>query len=639
MQNLQNLRTHPQAWGCWQKPWRRSAQPFVLAFFWLMGTLFLAAPSHAAHAYAQFGDVLYPAGFAHFRDINPDAPKGGNITLTPGTRITQYDKFNPFTLKGTAPPGILALMFDSLLTTNFEEPTTAYGLLAKDVAVASNGLSATFEIHPAARFQNGDPVLAKDVQHSFLMLTSPQAAPAYRGYFSQIKGVQVLAERRIRFDFLSANPELPLITGALPVFSHKWGVSNGKAKPFDQIVTDAPIVSGPYRLGKMDFGKDVSYERDANYWAKDLNVRRGRFNFDRITYKIYKDTTAQLEGFKAGEFDFVQVFVARDWARAYAGRAFDSGKIIKREWAHGNAGDFQGFQFNLRLPKFQDVRVRQALVLAMDYEWLNRQLFYNAYTRVRGYFVGSDFEAKGLPSEAELRLLRPLAGQLRPEVLTQPVPLPPTTQLDVQSGHTIRDHLRQAKRLLEEAGWTYRNGALRNAQGQAFEIEFIDSSGSMGRVVTPYAKHLKKLGITVRMKTVDFALLQKRMDAFEFEMTSARIPGNEAPGAELLERFGSAAARTEGSSNVLGLQDPAVDALLQQVQAARTRPELVAALQALDRVLRHGHYTVPHWYSSVHRVAWHARRFELPPKLPRYYQAENWLLQAGWQTPSQTTAR
>lgn len=631
---MQNWRIDSIRWRGRQTPWRA----LILLLVGVCSACFIAFPVHAAHAYAQFGDILYPAGFSHFRDINPRAPKGGAITLTPSTRITQYDKFNPFTLKGTAPPGMLELMFDSLLTRNFEEPTTAYGLLAKELRVASNGMSATFEIHPLSRFQNGDPVLAKDVQHSFVQITSPQAAPGYRGYFSQIKGVQVLGERLIRFDFHSANPELPLIAGALPVFSHKWGVVDGKAKAFDQIITEEPIVSGPYRIGKRDFGKDITYERDARYWAQDLNVRVGRFNFDRITYKIYKDTTAQQEGFKAGEFDFVQVFVARDWARSYQGKAFDSGKIIKREWPHGNAGDFQGFQFNLRVPKFQDVQVRQALELAMDYEWLNRQLFYNAYTRVRGYFVGSDFEAKGLPTEAELRLLKPLARHLRPEVLTQPVPLPPQTQLDVNSGHTIRDHLRQAKRLLEAAGWTYRDGALRNAKGEPFVIEFLDSSGSMGRIVTPYAKHLKKLGITVRMKTVDFALLQKRLNAFDFEVTSARIPGNEAPGAELLERFGSAAARTEGAANRIGIQDPAVDALLKQVQDARTRPELVTALQALDRVLRHGHYTVPHWYSSVFRVAWHAHRFELPEKQPRFYQAEDWLLQVGWRA-AESTAR
>ena len=280
--------------------------------------------------------------------------------------------------------------------------------------------------------------------------------------------------------------------------------------------------------------------------------------------------------------------------------------------------------------KFQDKRVRQAITLAMDYEWMNRQLFYMAYTRVRDYFVGSDFEAKGLPSADELALLEPLRGKLAPEVFTEAVPLPPVTSLDPASGQTLRDHLRLARDLLQQAGWTYREGALRNDKGEAFTIEFLDNSGSMGRVVTPYAKNLEKLGIKVNYKVIDFAILQKRMDVFDFEVISNRVGGSEAPGTELLERFGSKAADTEGSSNVMGVKDPAVDALLDQVVAAQTRPQLVTALKALDRVLRHGHYAVPHWYGSVHRVAWRAGRFEQPSKLPRYYQPDAWVTATWW---------
>ena len=412
----------------------------------------------------------------------------------------------------------------------------------------------------------------------------------------------------------------------MPVFSHKWGAE----KPLDQVVTDIPIGSGPYKIGKVDFGKDIEYVRDMQYWARDLGVRKGMFNFDRITYKMYKDTTAQFEGFKAGEFDYIQAFVAREWARGYKGKLFDNGTLIKKELKHGNAGDFQGFMFNTRLPKFQDKRVRQAIALAMDYEWMNRQLFYMAYTRVRGYFVGSDFEAKGLPEPDELALLEPLRGKLTGEVFNEPAPLPPQTSLDPASGHTLRDHLRQARDLLQQAGWTYREGALRNAKGEAFTLEFLDNSGSMGRVVTPYAKNLEKLGFKVNYKVIDFAVLQKRMDVFDFEIISNRISGSEAPGTELLERFGSKAADTEGSSNVIGVKDPAVDALLDKVVAAQTRPQLVAALKALDRVLRHGHYAVPHWYGSVHRVSWRSGRFEQPEVTPRYYQPENWVTSTWW---------
>ena len=584
----------------------------------------------AAHAYAQFGDIKYPEGFSHFSYVNPTAPKGGEISMVSPSRASSFDKYNPFTLKGNAPPGLGSLMLETLLTGNSDEPTTAYGLLAQDLSVAKDKLSVTFRLNPLAKFHNGDPVLAMDVKYSFDRLTSKEAAPQFRTYFSEVASVVVVSEREVRFNFKRANAELPLIVGSMAVFSHKWGAD----KPLDKVITDVPIGSGPYKLGQVDFGKDIQYVRDNNYWAKNLNVRKGMFNFDRISYRLYKDTTAQFEGFKAGEFDYIQAFVAREWARGYKGKLFDNGTLIKKELEHGNAGDFQGFMFNTRLPKFKDARVRQAIGLAMDYEWMNRQLFYQAYTRVRGYFVGSDFEAKDLPDTDELNLLEPMRDKLDPAIFTQAVPLPPVTSLDPASGHTLRDHLRQARDLLTQAGWTYRDGALRNDKGEPFTIEFLDNSGSMGRVVTPYAKNLEKLGFKVVYKVVDFAVLQKRMDVFDFELISNRIGGSEAPGTELLERFGSKSVDTEGSSNIIGVKDPAVDALLDKVVAAQTRGQLVAACKALDRVLRHGHYSVPHWYGSVHRVSWRAGRFEQPNITPRYYQPESWIQSTWWATPA-----
>jgi microcin C transport system substrate-binding protein len=261
----------------------------------------------------------------------------------------------------------------------------------------------------------------------------------------------------------------------------------------DKIVMEVPIGSGPYKMGRVTFGRDVSYERDNNYWARDLNVRRGLFNFDRITYRLYKDSTAQLEGFKAGEFDLIQSFIAREWARGFTGKQFANRQLMKAEFKHHNAGDFQGFIFNTRLPKFKDARVREAIGLAMDFEWMNRQLFYGAYQRVRGYSVASDFEATALPDAAELALLNPLRDRLSPNVFSQAVPQPPRTSLDPKSGQTLRDHLREAKALLAQAGWTYREGALRNAKGESFTLEFLDNSGAMGRVSTPYTKNLEKM--------------------------------------------------------------------------------------------------------------------------------------------------
>ncbi len=265
----------------------------------------MAMPVWAAHAYGQFGDVSYPPGFAYFSYVNPQAPQGGSIVLVPPTRQSNFDKYNPFTLKGSAPPGMLGMVFDTLLVGNMDEPTTAYGLLASDIQVAPDRSWVTFTLNPQARFHNGDPVLAADVKHSFERLTSPQAAPQYRTYFGEVKSATVLSQRQIRFDFQRPNSELPLIVGSLPVFSRQWGLQTGGHKPLDQMVMDMPIASGPYRIGPVQFGRDVTYVRDPDYWARDLNVRKGLFNFDRITYKIYKDSTAQLEAFKAGEFDYM----------------------------------------------------------------------------------------------------------------------------------------------------------------------------------------------------------------------------------------------------------------------------------------------------------------------------------------------
>ena len=590
---------------------------------WCAAWLAFAAvdDARAAHAYAQFGDIKYPAGFSHFEWVNPKAPKGGELSMVPPTRLTNFDKFNPFTLKGAAAPGLNALVFETLLTGTMDEPNTAYGLLADDIEVAEDRLSATFRLNPRAKFQDGTPVTAADVKHTFDTLMSKQAAPQYRVVFGDVKQAVVTGPLTVRFDFKQASAELPLLVGGLPVFSKAWGAG----KPFNEVVSEKPIASGPYKIGRMNFGRDITYDRDPNYWARDLNVRRGMFNFDRITFKIYKDNTAQTEAFKAGEFDYIQVFSARDWARAYTGKKFESGELVRVHLKSKNAGDFQGWLINTRRDKFKDVRVREALGLAMDYEWMNRQLFYNSYTRVRGYFSASDFEAKGLPQGDELAILESLRDKLPSKVFEEPVPLPPTTT----PPGSLRANLRKAKALLEAAGWTYRDGALRNGKGEAFTIEYLDGGGG-DRVFTPFIQALAKLGIDARYRRADFALIQKRWDVFDFDWTTQRIRGSESPGSELLDRFGSKSADTQGASNMAGVRDPAVDALLERTVAAKTRPELVAALRALDRVLRHGHYVIPQWYAEGFRVAYRGGAFEQPAVAPQYYQPEDWVIRTWW---------
>lgn len=593
---------------------------------WLLFLLALsAAPSWAAHAYAQFGDIKYPPDFTHFGYVNPNAPKGGEFRMVPPTRPTNFDKFNPFTLKGTAPSGLGGLMFESLLTGNMEEPTTVYGLLAEDVEVAPDRLSVTFRLNPKARFNDGSPVLAADVVHSFKALTSKLASPVYRTIYAEVKGASELSERTIRFDFANPNRELPLVIGGMAIFSRKWGAG----KPFDQITTDVPIASGPYRPTSDRLGRDITYVRNPDYWGADLPVRKGQFNFDRITYKVYLDETSRFEGLKAGEFDFMREFTSRNWARQYKGKQFDRGEILKREFKNNNPGDFQGYVFNVRKEKFKDVRVRQAIGLAVDFEWLNRQLFYGLYTRVQGYFPNSEFHAEGLPKPDELALLEPLRAKLRPEVFG-PAAVPSSTV----PPNSLRENLRRARALLAEAGWNYKDGALRNAKGEAFTIEFLNDQPTMIRVATPFQAALRKLGIEMTFRTVDFSLAQQRMDNFDFEMTSRRVPGSTAPGGELFELFGSKAASTVGSANSWGVADSAVDAILGKVTTAITRGELATAMRTLDRVLSNGYYSIPLYYSNSFLIGYRPGGFVLPSTIPPYYQADDWALSTWWASPS-----
>lgn len=586
-----------------------------------LGICLFSTPVWAAHAYAQFGDIKYPPGFTHFSYVNPNAPKGGEIRLVPPIAVTNFDKFNPFTLKGTPPAGLMELVFESLLTGNLEEPSTGYGLLAEEVVVAPDRLSATFRIRAQARFNDGFPVLAADVVHSFKTLISPQASPQFRTIFADITDVKALADRVVRFEFANANRELPLLAGSVPVFSRKWG--GGKA--FDAITTDLPIGSGPYRPSSDRLGRDVTYVRDNAYWGVELPVRKGQYNFDRVTYKLYLDDTGRFEGLKAGEFDLKREFISRNWARQYTGKVFDSGAVKKQVFEHRNPGDFQGYVFNLRNPKFQDIRVRQAITLAMDFEWLNRQMFYGLYKRVEGYFPNSEFHAEGSPGADELALLEPLRQQLRPEVFGA-APRSPSTA----PPFSLRDNLRKAQKLLQGAGWAYRDGALRNAKGEPFRIEYLNAQPSSNRLVMPMQIALRKLGIELQVRNVDGALYQQRMDDFDFELGSLRIPASNSPGSDLFEYFGAKAAKTPGSANMWGIADPAVDALIRAALAAPTRPELAAAMRALDRVLSHGHYSIPQWYSDAFFVGYRPAGFVLPPAIPSFYQPDSWAVATWW---------
>lgn len=598
----------------------------------LLASSVLATTAWAAHGYALWGDLKYPSNFAHFDYVNPQAPKGGELRLVSNLRVSTFDKYNPFTLRGSAPAYLSNVMFESLLTGALDESGAGYGLLASEVKAAPDGLSVTFVLNPQARFHNGLPVLAEDVRHSFDTLMGPHTSPVYKTVLADVAGLDVLGERVVRYRFTKPNRELPLTVGGLPVFSRAWGdaldSSTGQRKGFDQVVMDTPIGSGPYTIGPVRFGKDITYVRDPNYWARDLPSRVGKANFDRILVKIYRDNTAKLEALKAGEFDLMRFFSAGDWARRVKGKRFDSGELVKGEFTHRLPTGFQSYVLNTRRAPLNDPLVREALGLAMDYEWMNRQMFYNAYQRVQGLFGNTDCSASGMPGADEVALLNPWRGEL-PERVWGPMATPPRT--DGELG--LRGNLRRAQALLREAGWQVQDGQLRDAQGQPMVLEYLDSNEAGARVVTPWARNLEKLGITLRFRPVDFALYQQRLRTFDFDVISIAFQGTHNPGSEYADLFGSEAARTDDSGNLAGVSSPAVDALIAQMVNARSRPDLLAACRALDRAITHSHVLIPQWSATTHRMAFNDQRLTRPDVVPPYVDGEGWAMDVWWSRP------
>jgi microcin C transport system substrate-binding protein len=583
----------------------------------LATTLALSAPAGAAPSAALGYEPGYRPGFNHYRYVNPAAPKGGELTLS---AFGNFDSLNPFTLKGIAAAGLAELVFEPLMDQSLDEPYSLYAHLAEDIALAPDRLSVTFRLDPQARFSDGRPVTAADVKFSFDTLMSQAAHPRYRFYWADIRRAQALDARRVRFDFARPNPELHLIAAQIPVFARAWVGEQS----FDRLATAIPIGSGPYMVERFDLGKRVSYVRNPDYWARDHATRRGLYNFERITYKYYKDETVRLEAFKAGEFDFIWASHSKQWARDYVGPPFADGRIRKAELAHRNNAGMQGFIFNLRRPLFQDRRVRRAIALALDFEWSNRNLFYGQYRRCNSYFSNSELAARGLPQGEELALLAPYRERLPPELFTAEWQ-PPST---VAPG-SLRANLLEAKTLLAAAGWRVRDGVLQDERGRRFEFEILLAQKGFERILAPFARNLAKLGIRARYRTVDVALYQRRMDTFDFDMTVESFPQSQSPGNELMNLWHSRSAGQEGSNNTIGIQDPVVDALIERIIYAPDRRALVTAARALDRVLLHGEYLVPNWYVGAHRVAYWDK-FGRPQQLPLYYNADSWMLRSWW---------
>ena len=595
--------------------------------------------AQAAQGIAQYGKPKYADGFAHFDYVNPNAPRGGTLTLpNPGQR-SSFDKFNPFTLRGVTAPGI-ELMFESLAEGSADEVSSVYGLLAEDIQVAADHKSVTFRIRPEAKFSDGSSVLAADVKYSFDVLMSGKAHPRYKTTFADIKEAVIVSDRVVRFDFKNNNAELPILAGTLPIFSRNWGKKpDGTVVPFEKIAFESPIGSGPYLIESFKAGKSIVFKRNPQYWAdqlnKPLNVRVGFYNFDRVLYKLYSDDAVRLEAFKAGEFDAIVEYRAKIWAKGYVGSKFDNGTLTKKAFFNHNGAGMQGFAMNLRRPIFQDVRVREALGLALDFEWLNRQIFFDQYSRINSYFTNSDlsanFDGPRKPTEAELKLLRPLKAkypQWVPDAVFGPMPAAPSTK----APGSLRQNLKQARELLMHAGWQYRDGALRNEKGEPFRFEIVENGGFFLRVISAYVRNLEKLGIKADIRTSDFALYQKRLNEYDYDLTTVRFPDSQNPGNELWDRFGSQAAKEKGSDNVIGIQSPVVDALVEEITKAQNREELRAASRALDRVLWNSYLVIPQWYNPTHRVAY--RKEMRYPEPPLYYSAEPWIMQNWWKEES-----
>jgi microcin C transport system substrate-binding protein len=582
-----------------------------------------AAPGWCANAVAQFGEPKYPPGFTHFDYVDADAPKGGALTLSVVSQNSSYDKLNPFSFKGNAAPGLLDLVFETLTVESMDEINTQYGLLADDIRVARDFSSVTFHINPRARFSNGDPVTAKDVKYSFDTLTGAKASARFKAYFSEISAATVLDPQTLRFDFSRTGRDLSFVAGSLPVFSPKWGRLDGAKIPFDKLRFEGPIASGPYTVDGAGYGQGVTYRRNAAYWANDLPVRRGMYNFDEVVYKIYKDADTQVAALRAGDFDVMSDSRMRYWCCQYIGKRFDDGDLIKEVIPTREPPPFNGWVLNLRRPRFRDLRVREALDYAFDFEWMNQKIFIGEFERTQSYFPNTPLAAAGPPSADELKLLEPYKNQLAPEtfgpMVVQPSTKPPSS---------LRHNLTEALRLFAAAGWHNRDGVLRNDEGEPFVIEISSASREQNPYMDPIYLNLSKLGIVIKKKLQDAAASRQRMGRFDYDYASISLPAGRMPGPQLWRSFNSADADVQGSENIAGLKSPAADGLIKDMLEAQSEAELETAAHALDRVLMHGYYVIP-WRYLTHNYLIRKSSLRRPQVLPQYYDPYGWA-QATW---------
>ncbi len=579
--------------------------PTLLFCSFLLILGFQAHGLEAQHGIAMHGKLKYPPGFRHFDYVNPDAPKGGKIKLS---ALGTFDSLNPFILKGQSANGT-GRLFDTLLTSSDDEAFSEYGLIAESIEFPADRSRATFNLRKQARFHDGSPVTAEDVAFTFNQLKT-KGHPFYRSYYGSVKEARIHNPHRIEFIFDAAgNRELPLIIGQLPVLSKASFQNRDFAKTSLQ-----PLVgSGPYKVKKLDAGRSITYVRDPDYWGVNLNVNIGQNNMEQIHIEYYRDSSVAFEAFKAGEYDFIQDNNSKNWATGYNIPQVRDGRIIKENIRHEQATGMQAFIFNTRREQFADSRVRQALGYLFDFEWANKNLFYGAYTRTESFFSNSELASSGLPSKAELAILEPYRGKIPETVFTQAYQAPQT-----DGKGSIRKNLRQALRLMQQAGWEINAGKLTHIKtGQNMKFEILLVSPSFERIVLPYKKNLQKLGVEASVRTIDSTQYQNRVDGFDFDMIIFSIGQSLSPGNEQRDFWGSDKANIKGSRNLIGIKDPVIDELIETLINAKDRQALISATRALDRVLLHNHYVIPHWHIRNFRVAYW-NKFESPSISPKY---------------------
>ncbi len=570
-----------------------------------------------AHGIAMHGEPKYGSGFKHFDYVNPNAPKGGTVVMG---AFGSYDSLNPFILKGQTASGI-DYLFETLMSDADDEAFTMYGLLAEIIEYPEDRSWVAFEIRPEARWHDGEPVTAEDVIWTLETLKT-KGHPFYRYYYKDLEKAEKIGPRKVKVTFGGGpNPELPLITGQLPVLpKHYW-----ESRDFEATTLDPPVGSGPYRIKSMDPGRSITYELDANYWGKNIPVNTGQNNFAIIRYEYYRDRNVERESFRAGNIDFFSENTAKEWATGYDIPAVRNNVIIKRQIPHENPQGMQGFVLNTRQDIFTDRKVRQALSYAFDFEWTNKSLFYGAYTRTASYFSNSELASSGLPDRDQLAILERFRGRIPQEVFTK-VFAPPKTD---GSGN-IRANLRTATRLLREAGWQILNGKLTHGvSGKTMSFEILLVSPAFERIVLPFTKNLERLGIEARVNTVDTAQYQNRLDSFDFDMIITTFRQSLSPGNEQRDFWSSSAAETSGARNLAGIKDKAVDELIDLIISAPDRQSLIARTRALDRVLLWGHYMIPQWHISSYRVLYWDK-FVAPRIKPKYSLGFNsWWIDLG----------